>query len=86
MIDLSQVSLALRGVTERSLVVLDEFGKGQSCAPCKWYQAHCSGTNPADGAGLLTGVIEYLINGACPRTIVLTHFQSALLYLVSDHD
>lgn len=29
MIDLAQVSLALRGVTERSLVILDEFGKGQ---------------------------------------------------------
>jgi hypothetical protein len=29
MIDLSQVSLALRGATERSLLILDEFGKGQ---------------------------------------------------------
>lgn len=28
MIDLSQVSLALRGATPRSLVILDEFGKG----------------------------------------------------------
>lgn len=29
MIDLSQVSLALRGATDRSLIVLDEFGKGE---------------------------------------------------------
>ena len=28
MIDLSQVSLALRGATDRSLIILDEFGKG----------------------------------------------------------
>ena len=60
MIDLEQVSHALRGATERSLVILDEFGKG---------------TEPADGAGLLAGVIEYLLNGPCPRTVVLTHFQ-----------
>jgi DNA mismatch repair protein MSH5 len=28
MIDLNQVSLALRNVTARSLILLDEFGKG----------------------------------------------------------
>lgn len=28
MIDLAQVSLALRNCTDRSLIVLDEFGKG----------------------------------------------------------
>lgn len=28
MIDLNQVSLALRNATERSLILLDEFGKG----------------------------------------------------------
>ena len=36
-----------------------------------------TGSAPADGAGLLAGVIEHLINGPCPRTIVLTHFQYA---------
>ncbi|ORY26954.1 putative meiotic recombination-related protein, partial [Naematelia encephala] len=60
MIDLSQVSHALRGATDRSLIILDEFGKG---------------TTPADGAGLLAGVIECLMDGPCPRTIVLTHFH-----------
>jgi DNA mismatch repair protein MSH5 len=60
MIDLSQVSHALRGATRRSLIVLDEFGKG---------------TTAADGAGLLAGIILHLIEGPSPRTIVLTHFQ-----------
>ncbi|ORX35171.1 muts domain V-domain-containing protein [Kockovaella imperatae] len=60
MIDLEQVSHALRGSTERSLIILDEFGKG---------------TEAADGAGLLAGVVEHLLSGACPRTIVLTHFH-----------
>lgn len=31
MIDLSQVSQALRGATNRSLIILDEFGKGELC-------------------------------------------------------
>lgn len=30
MIDLGQVSQALRGATSRSLIILDEFGKGSS--------------------------------------------------------
>ncbi|GFZ44458.1 LOW QUALITY PROTEIN: hypothetical protein JCM24511_02180 [Saitozyma sp. JCM 24511] len=60
MIDLAQVSLALRGATSRSLIILDEFGKG---------------TAPADGLGLLAGVIQYLVDGPCPRTVVLTHFH-----------
>ncbi len=32
MIDLNQVSLALRNSTERSLILLDEFGKGTAAA------------------------------------------------------
>lgn len=68
MIDLTQVSLALRGVTERSLIIMDEFGKG---------------TTPSDGAGLLAGVIKYLLDTTCPRTIVLTHFQSVSLARIS---
>ncbi|KLT41797.1 P-loop containing nucleoside triphosphate hydrolase protein [Cutaneotrichosporon oleaginosum] len=61
MIDLGQVSQALRGATSRSLIILDEFGKG---------------TSPSDGAGLLAGVLTHLLNGANPRTVVLTHFHS----------
>nr|KIR86655.1 DNA mismatch repair protein MSH5 [Cryptococcus tetragattii IND107] len=60
MIDLGQVSQALRGATRHSLIIMDEFGKG---------------THPADGAGLLAGTIEYLLQGVCPRSIVVTHFH-----------
>jgi DNA mismatch repair protein MSH5 len=60
MIDLAQVSLALRGATSQSLIILDEFGKG---------------TTSSDGAGLLAGVIDFLIEELRPRTIILTHFQ-----------
>jgi DNA mismatch repair protein MSH5 len=64
MIDLAQVSLALRGATSQSLIILDEFGKG---------------TTSADGAGLLAGVIDFLIHDVRPRTIILTHFQYVLI-------
>ncbi|GMK58756.1 hypothetical protein CspeluHIS016_0601980 [Cutaneotrichosporon spelunceum] len=63
MIDLSQVSQAIRGATSRSLIILDEFGKG---------------TSPSDGAGLLAGVLTHLLQGPNPRTVVLTHFHELL--------
>jgi DNA mismatch repair protein MSH5 len=72
MIDLAQVSLALRGATSRSLIILDEFGKGVSL---RAVAADDPGTAPADGLGLLAGVIQYLVDGPCPRTVILTHFQ-----------
>ncbi|KAJ4468951.1 muts domain V-domain-containing protein [Lentinula lateritia] len=62
MIDLNQVSLALRNCTARSLILLDEFGKG---------------TLPTDGAGLLCGVIKHLLarKSNCPKILVATHFH-----------
>ncbi|KAJ3837138.1 muts domain V-domain-containing protein [Lentinula raphanica] len=62
MIDLNQVSLALRNCTGRSLILLDEFGKG---------------TLPTDGAGLLCGVIKHLLSRKldCPKVLVATHFH-----------
>ncbi|KAF9644907.1 hypothetical protein BDM02DRAFT_3157041 [Thelephora ganbajun] len=62
MIDLNQVSFALRNCTERSLIILDEFGKG---------------TLSTDGAGLFCGVIKHLINRgpACPKILAATHFH-----------
>ncbi|KAJ9125783.1 hypothetical protein QFC24_002567 [Naganishia onofrii] len=62
MIDLSQVSMMLRGATARSLLVLDEFGKG---------------TLPQDGAGLFIGTLEeFLSRGSdCPKIIAITHFH-----------
>ncbi|GAA5937745.1 MutS family protein MSH5 [Sporobolomyces koalae] len=63
MIDLQQMSYMLRNMTPRSLLVIDEFGKG---------------TDSSDGAGLFCGVIEMLLNLGrnTPRTAVATHFQS----------
>ncbi|KAI1793251.1 muts domain V-domain-containing protein [Ganoderma leucocontextum] len=62
MIDLNQVSLALRNSTSRSLIILDEFGKG---------------TLPTDGAGLLCGVLKHLLDrgSSCPKVIATTHFH-----------
>ncbi|GJN92911.1 hypothetical protein Rhopal_005953-T1 [Rhodotorula paludigena] len=62
MIDLQQVSFALRNLTPRSLFILDEFGKG---------------TEPNDGAGLFCGVVKHLLElGAdAPRVAIATHFQ-----------
>ncbi|KAH9983340.1 DNA mismatch repair protein MutS [Russula compacta] len=62
MIDLNQVSLALRNSTARSLILLDEFGKG---------------TATADGAGLFAGVLKHLLarGSECPKVIATTHFH-----------
>ncbi|KAL5519837.1 hypothetical protein ACEPAG_1497 [Sanghuangporus baumii] len=62
MIDLNQVSLAVRNSTPRSLILLDEFGKG---------------TISSDGAGLLCGVLRsFLSRGSeCPKVLVATHFH-----------
>ncbi|KAH9980113.1 DNA mismatch repair protein MutS [Lactifluus volemus] len=62
MIDLNQVSLALRNATARSLILLDEFGKG---------------TTAADGAGLFAGILKHLLarGSDCPKVIATTHFH-----------
>ncbi|XP_035698854.1 mutS protein homolog 5-like [Branchiostoma floridae] len=62
MIDLNQVSLALRCTTDRSLVLFDEFGKG---------------TATVDGISLMTASLGHLLSrgASCPLTIVSTHFH-----------
>ncbi|KAF8938585.1 MutS protein msh5 [Dissophora ornata] len=62
MTDLQQVTLALKLATKRSLVVLDEFGKG---------------TTSTDGAGMFCGVIEHFAKRTSdrPRVIATTHFH-----------
>lgn len=62
MIDLQQVALAMAFATRRSLVVIDEFGKG---------------TNSVDGAGLACGVFEYFLDMGInrPKVLVATHFH-----------
>ncbi|CAE6445407.1 unnamed protein product [Rhizoctonia solani] len=62
MIDLAQVSLALRNCTARSVIILDEFGKGSLST---------------DGAGLFAGVINQLLKRGsnCPKVFASTHFH-----------
>ncbi|KAK4048469.1 hypothetical protein OIO90_005800 [Microbotryomycetes sp. JL221] len=64
-IDLQQISFALRNATRRSLLVIDEFGKG---------------TETEDGAGLFCAVIEHLMRRGShtPRIIAATHFHNVL--------
>ena len=63
MIDLQQIALALNQATNRSLIVIDEFGKG---------------TDSCDGAGLAAGVLTYLLSlsrDAAPKVLAATHFH-----------
>ncbi|KAI5805773.1 muts domain V-domain-containing protein [Geopyxis carbonaria] len=65
LIDLEQISLSLRLATHRSLVIIDEFGKG---------------TDSADGAGLACATFEALLarGSARPKVLAATHFHEIL--------
>ncbi|KEQ73926.1 mismatch repair protein 5 [Aureobasidium namibiae CBS 147.97] len=62
MIDLQQISVALNLATNRSLLIIDEFGKG---------------TDSHDGAGLAAGVFNHLLERGdqCPKILGATHFH-----------
>jgi DNA mismatch repair protein MSH5 len=62
MIDLQQVALIMTLATERTLVVIDEFGKG---------------TTASDGAGLCCGVFQYLLDPGAhrPKVLAATHLH-----------
>lgn len=65
MLDLQQITLALSLMTRRSLLIVDEFGKG---------------TDSSDGAGLAAAVMEYLLEMGPerPKVISSTHFHGQL--------
>ncbi|RPA81666.1 hypothetical protein BJ508DRAFT_369742 [Ascobolus immersus RN42] len=67
MIDLQQIAVMLKLQTRRSLLLIDEFGKG---------------TDERDGAGLLAGVLRFLfedLDDDRPKVAVATHFHELFL-------
>ncbi|KAH3143904.1 hypothetical protein KXW18_008966 [Aspergillus fumigatus] len=59
--DLQQISFDLKQVTGRSLLLIDEFGKG---------------TNESDGIGVACGILEHLLSlEDAPKVIAATHFH-----------
>lgn len=61
--DLKQVNRTLRQATEKSLVIIDEFGKG---------------TCPVNGAGLAAGLLDHFLQlgpAHCPNLLIATHFH-----------
>lgn len=64
-IDLRQVAFTMNFATRRSLIIIDEFGKG---------------TNTQDGAGLMTAAISHFtgLGNERPKLLVATHFHEIL--------
>lgn len=62
MIDIQQVAFAINSCTRRSLIIIDEFGKG---------------TDTCDGAGLAAGAFLHLLSlrQDCPKVLAATHFH-----------
>ena len=65
MIELDQVSAAVQGATNRSLVLLDEFGKG---------------TESTDGMSLMTAILRHWLRmeERCPFVLASTHFHNVI--------
>ncbi|KAE8401294.1 muts domain V-domain-containing protein [Aspergillus pseudonomiae] len=62
--DLQQISFDLKQMTERSLLIIDEFGKG---------------TSESDGIGLICGILNHLLIAEnAPKVIAATHFHEIL--------
>ncbi|KAF3764856.1 hypothetical protein M406DRAFT_259223 [Cryphonectria parasitica EP155] len=61
-IDLKQAAFSINFATRRSLILIDEFGKG---------------TNSMDGAGLMTALIDHFLglSDEAPKVLAATHFH-----------
>lgn len=61
-IDLRQAAFSINFSTPRSLILIDEFGKG---------------TNAVDGAGLITGLLDHFLSldEGRPKVLAATHFH-----------
>ena len=71
MVDVNQMSLAMRAATPRTLLLVDEFGKG---------------TSAVDGQALLAASLRMLLQAGadCPITLVSTHFHNIRRLLGGD--
>lgn len=61
LVEMTEAAYILRGATARSLVIMDEIGRGTS-------------TN--DGRAIAQAVLEYLTHRIRPRTLFATHFHA----------
>lgn len=73
MIDVQQIALALRACTRRSLVIVDEFGKGTESHGL--FQKSIDLTE--DGAGLFCAVLEHFLKLQTerPKVLMATHYH-----------
>jgi DNA mismatch repair protein MSH6 len=60
MVELLETSNILQGATQKSLVILDELGRG---------------TSTFDGYSIAYGVLSYLTDHTCCRTLFSTHYH-----------
>ncbi|KAK4128927.1 DNA mismatch repair protein MSH3 [Parathielavia appendiculata] len=61
MVEVSETAAILRGATPRSLVILDELGRG---------------TSTHDGAAIAHAVLDYVVRETRCLTLFITHYQS----------
>ena len=60
LVEMNETANILRGASERSLVIMDEVGRG---------------TGNADGLAIARAVCEYLLENTAPRTLFATHYM-----------
>ena len=60
MVEMTETTSILNNMTKRSLILLDEVGRG---------------TSTYDGVAIAWALAEYLVKNKCPRTIFATHFH-----------
>lgn len=71
-IDLKQAAFSINFATHRSLILIDEFGKG---------------TNVLDGAGLVTALLDHFLKlgDNVPKVLAATHFHEIFEHNFLDH-